>query len=88
MKGSGSLAPLQKKPPLYHSCWIPSTRMMSNDSGPGGSCHPHGTPLHAAGDGTFGVPATARASFAFYNTLSEIDTLVEGIKKVQEVFQV
>ena len=38
--------------------------------------------------GRFGVPATARASFAFYNTLSEIDTLVEGIKKVQEVFQV
>ena len=35
----------------------------------------------------FGVPATARASFAFYNTLSEVDTLVEGIKKVQEVFQ-
>jgi cysteine desulfurase/selenocysteine lyase len=35
----------------------------------------------------FGVPATARASFAFYNTLSEVDTLVEGIKKVQEVFR-
>ena len=35
----------------------------------------------------FCIPATARASFAFYNTLSEIDTLVEGIKKVQEVFQ-
>jgi cysteine desulfurase / selenocysteine lyase len=34
----------------------------------------------------FGVPATARASFAFYNTKQEIDKLVEGILKVQEMF--
>ncbi len=34
----------------------------------------------------FGVPATARASFALYNTRQEIDALVAGIKKVQEVF--
>ena len=34
----------------------------------------------------FGVPATARASFAFYNTLEEVDALVEGIKKVQRMF--
>ncbi len=34
----------------------------------------------------FGVPATARASFAFYNTLEEVDALVVGIRKVQEVF--
>ena len=34
----------------------------------------------------FGVPATARASFAFYNTKEEIDKLVEGIRKVQEMF--
>ena len=34
----------------------------------------------------FGVPATARASLAFYNTKSEIDALVEGIGKVIEVF--
>jgi cysteine desulfurase / selenocysteine lyase len=34
----------------------------------------------------FHVPATTRASFAFYNTLPEIDALVEGLKKVQEVF--
>ncbi|MGA7953568.1 MAG: cysteine desulfurase [Gloeobacterales cyanobacterium] len=34
----------------------------------------------------FGVPATARASFAFYNTLEEVDALVAGIRKVQEVF--
>jgi cysteine desulfurase/selenocysteine lyase len=34
----------------------------------------------------FHVPATARASFAFYNTREEIDKLVEGIRKVQEMF--
>src|SRR5207248_5853812 len=34
----------------------------------------------------FGIPATARASFAFYNTKEEVDTLVNGIIKVQEVF--
>jgi cysteine desulfurase / selenocysteine lyase len=34
----------------------------------------------------FGVPATARASLAFYNTREEIDALVAGINKVQEVF--
>ena len=32
------------------------------------------------------IPATARASFAFYNTKSEIDSLVAGIHKVKEVF--
>lgn len=35
----------------------------------------------------FGVPATARASFAFYNTKDEIDTLVQAIRKVREMFQ-
>ena len=34
----------------------------------------------------FKVPATARASLAFYNTREEIDALVEGLKKVREVF--
>ena len=34
----------------------------------------------------FHVPATARASFAFYNTREEIDKLVAGIIKVQEMF--
>ena len=34
----------------------------------------------------FHVPATVRASMAFYNTPEEIDTLVEGIGKVFEVF--
>ena len=34
----------------------------------------------------YGVPATARASFAFYNTKEEIGKLVDGIRKVQEMF--
>jgi cysteine desulfurase / selenocysteine lyase len=34
----------------------------------------------------FGIPATARASFAFYNTMEEVDALVGAIKKVQELF--
>ena len=33
----------------------------------------------------FGVPATARASLAFYNTREEIDQLVAGLHKVLEV---
>jgi cysteine desulfurase/selenocysteine lyase len=34
----------------------------------------------------FGVPATARASLAFYNTVAEIDALVAGLGKVKEIF--
>jgi cysteine desulfurase/selenocysteine lyase len=34
----------------------------------------------------FGVPATARASFALYNTREEVDALARGILKVKEVF--
>ena len=34
----------------------------------------------------FGIPATARASFAFYNTFEEIDQLVAGIRRVQKMF--
>jgi cysteine desulfurase/selenocysteine lyase len=34
----------------------------------------------------FKIPATARASFALYNTREEIDVLVKGIQKVKEVF--
>jgi len=34
----------------------------------------------------FGVAATARASFAFYNTKQEIDALAAGIRKAIEVF--
>jgi cysteine desulfurase/selenocysteine lyase len=33
----------------------------------------------------FGVPATARASFSFYNTLEEVDQLVAGIRRVQKM---
>jgi len=33
----------------------------------------------------FGVPATTRASLAFYNTFEEIDTLVNGLHKVREI---
>ena len=34
----------------------------------------------------FGVPATARASFAVYNTPAEIDALVAGLRRVIEMF--
>ncbi|MEM7281245.1 MAG: aminotransferase class V-fold PLP-dependent enzyme, partial [Pseudomonadota bacterium] len=34
----------------------------------------------------FGVPATARASLAFYNTKDEVDRLVEGLEYAHEVF--
>jgi len=35
----------------------------------------------------FKIPATSRASFAFYNTKEEIDVLTDGIKKIIEVFK-
>jgi cysteine desulfurase/selenocysteine lyase len=35
----------------------------------------------------FGIPATARASFAFYNTREEVDTLVNGLHRVLTVFK-
>ncbi|MFT4844627.1 MAG: cysteine desulfurase/selenocysteine lyase [Marinobacter psychrophilus] len=34
----------------------------------------------------FKVPATTRASFAFYNSVQEIDALIAGIRNVQKVF--
>ena len=34
----------------------------------------------------FGVPATARASFALYNTVEEVDLLVRAIERVLKVF--
>jgi cysteine desulfurase/selenocysteine lyase len=34
----------------------------------------------------FGVPATARASFAFYNTKEEVERLAAAVQKVIEVF--
>jgi cysteine desulfurase/selenocysteine lyase len=33
----------------------------------------------------FGVPATARASFAFYNTLAEVDQLVEALEAARRL---
>ncbi|MBT3390536.1 MAG: cysteine desulfurase [Chloroflexi bacterium] len=39
-------------------------------------------PLHTK----FGIPATARASFYVYNTLEEVDRLVDGIYKVKKLF--
>ncbi|MGB9457264.1 MAG: cysteine desulfurase [Bryobacteraceae bacterium] len=34
----------------------------------------------------FGVPATTRASLAFYNTRREIEALAAGLRKVKEIF--
>ena len=34
----------------------------------------------------FGVPATTRASLAFYNTFAEIDALAAGLARVKEIF--
>ena len=34
----------------------------------------------------FGIPSTARASLAFYNTTEDVDALVAGIEKVKDVF--
>jgi cysteine desulfurase/selenocysteine lyase len=41
-------------------------------------------PLHRA----FGIAATARASFALYNTLDEVDALVAAVRKAQGFFGV
>jgi cysteine desulfurase/selenocysteine lyase len=41
-------------------------------------------PLHRR----FGVAATARASFAVYNTLDEVTALVEGVQAAREFFKV
>jgi len=35
----------------------------------------------------FKIPATARASFSFYNTRAEVDRLVLGINKCLEIFR-
>jgi cysteine desulfurase / selenocysteine lyase len=35
----------------------------------------------------FGIPATARASLALYNTKEELDALARGIGKVKEIFR-
>jgi cysteine desulfurase/selenocysteine lyase len=35
----------------------------------------------------FGIPATNRASFAFYNTREDVDRLIAGLEKVKDVFR-
>lgn len=35
----------------------------------------------------FGIPATARASFAMYNTKNEVDVLIESIEKAKKIFR-
>jgi cysteine desulfurase/selenocysteine lyase len=42
--------------------------------------------LRATGDAALRRPATARASFYLYNTFSEVDALVAGIRRVQKIF--
>ena len=39
-------------------------------------------PLHRR----FGIAATARASFALYNTLDEVDRLVAGVRRAVDFF--
>ena len=34
----------------------------------------------------YGISGTVRASFAFYNTMEEIDTLAEGIERIRKMF--
>ena len=48
--------------------------------------HPRRPPLRAAADGALGVPATARASFALYNTRQDVDALIAGLAAVRQVF--
>lgn len=47
------------------------------------SGHHCAQPLHRK----LGLPATTRASFTIYNSREEVDRLVEGIKKAQELFR-
>ena len=35
----------------------------------------------------YGVPATARASLALYNTPEELEALARGIRKAHEMFR-
>jgi cysteine desulfurase/selenocysteine lyase len=34
----------------------------------------------------YGIPGTARASFAFYNTTEEADVLVASLRKIGKMF--
>jgi cysteine desulfurase/selenocysteine lyase len=33
----------------------------------------------------YNIPGTVRASFSFYNTFEEVDALVAGVKKAQQM---
>ncbi len=63
--------------------------------------HPHDVGTVLAGEGVavraghhcaqpvmerFGLPATTRASFAFYNVDEDVDVLVRGVERVREIF--
>ena len=46
-----------------------------------------GVPVRAYGNlQRFGVPATTRASFAFYNSLDEIEVMARALQRVVKVF--
>jgi cysteine desulfurase/selenocysteine lyase len=34
----------------------------------------------------FGIDGTVRASLAFYNTMEEVDKLIEGVERVKMMF--
>jgi cysteine desulfurase/selenocysteine lyase len=34
----------------------------------------------------YGIPATARASFAIYNSRKDVDAMINSVKKTIEVF--
>jgi cysteine desulfurase/selenocysteine lyase len=33
----------------------------------------------------YNIPGTVRASFSFYNTMEEVDSLVEAVKRAQRM---
>jgi cysteine desulfurase/selenocysteine lyase len=35
----------------------------------------------------YGIPATARASFAFYNNRADVDRLIVGLRRAVEIFR-
>jgi cysteine desulfurase/selenocysteine lyase len=70
-KSVGSVVHHRKRSPARHR----------HDFRPIGHRHPRRTSLRAARDAVFQVPATARASFAFYNTREEVDVLADAIQK-------
>ncbi len=37
---------------------------------------------------SLGVPATVRASFAAFNTIGEVDTLVAAVERARDLFTV